>query len=102
MGRVLYAVGIRHVGEVTAQALADVVPSLDELLAAIAEHLADADGVGPVVAASVREYLSSDANLSTLERLRAAGLQMRQDGPGRRSTGRWQGARSWSPAPSRA
>ena len=68
--RVLYAVGIRHVGEVTAQALADVVPSLDDLLAASPEHLADADGVGPVVAASVREYLSSEANLATLERLR--------------------------------
>ena len=77
--RVLYAVGIRHVGEVTAQALADVVPSLDELLEATPEHLADAEGVGPVVAASVREYLSSEANLATLERLRASGLQMRQE-----------------------
>ncbi len=85
--RVLYAVGIRHVGEVTAQALADVVPSLDDLLAATPEHLADADGVGPVVAASVREYLSSEANLATLERLRAAGLQMRQEGPSRPAEG---------------
>jgi len=85
--RVLYAIGIRHVGEVTAQALADVVPSLDELLAATPEHLADADGVGPVIAGSVREYLSSEANLVTLERLRAAGLQMRQDGPGRATQG---------------
>jgi DNA ligase (NAD+) len=81
--RVLYALGIRHVGEVTAQALADVVPSLDELLVASPEHLADADGVGPIVAASVREYLSSEANLATLERLRDAGLQMRQEGPAR-------------------
>jgi DNA ligase (NAD+) len=78
--RVLYAVGIRHVGEVTAQALADVVPSLDELLEATPEHLADAEGVGPIVAASVREYLSSEANLATLERLRASGLHMRQEG----------------------
>jgi DNA ligase (NAD+) len=81
--RVLYAIGIRHVGEVTAQALADVVPSLEDLRAASAEHLADADGVGPVVAASVREYLGSEANLRTLERLRQAGVQMRQDGPAR-------------------
>jgi DNA ligase (NAD+) len=85
--RVLYAVGIRHVGEVTAQALADVVPSLDDLLAASPEHLAEADGVGPVVAASVREYLSSEANLTTLERLRAAGLQMVQERPSRPSQG---------------
>jgi DNA ligase (NAD+) len=79
--RVLYAVGIRHVGEVTAQALATIVPSLDDLVAATPEHLADADGVGPIVAGSVREYLGSEANRATLERLRAAGLQMRQDAP---------------------
>ncbi len=85
--RVLYAVGIRHVGEVTAQALADVVPSLDDLLVASPEHLADADGVGPVVAASVREYLSSEANLATLARLRDAGLQMRQERPARPAEG---------------
>lgn len=85
--RVLYGIGIRHVGEVTAQALADIVPSLDELLAASPEHLADADGVGPVIAASVRDYLSSDANRVTLERLRAAGLQMRQEGPSRPAGG---------------
>jgi DNA ligase (NAD+) len=85
--RVLYAVGIRHVGEVTAQALADVVPSLDALLAATTEQLAAADGVGPVIAGSVREYLSSEANLATLDRLRAAGLQMRQDGPSRSANG---------------
>jgi DNA ligase (NAD+) len=85
--RVLYAVGIRHVGEVTAQALADIVPSLDELLEATPEHLADADGVGPVVAASVRDYLGSDANRATLERLRAAGLQMRQGAPARSAGG---------------
>ncbi len=85
--RVLYAIGIRHVGEVTAQALADVLPSLEDLYAASPEHLADADGVGPVVAASVREYLGSEVNRGTLERLRQAGLQMRQAGPSRPSDG---------------
>jgi DNA ligase (NAD+) len=85
--RLLYAIGIRHVGEVTAHALADVVPSLDDLLAASPEHLSDAEGVGPVVASSVREFLASDANLRTLERLRAAGLQVSQDGPRRGSGG---------------
>jgi DNA ligase (NAD+) len=85
--RVLYAIGIRHVGEVTAQALADVVPSLEDLSEASPEHLADADGIGPVVAASVREYLGSAVNRGTLERLRQAGLQMRQAGPRRPSDG---------------
>ncbi len=79
--RVLYGLGIRHVGEVTAQAIAAVVPSLDALLEADADRLARAEGVGPVVAESVREFLSSQANLDLLEQLRAAGLQMVSDTP---------------------
>jgi DNA ligase (NAD+) len=78
---VLYALGIRHVGEVTAQAIAAVAPSLDALLEADAERLAEAEGVGPVVAESVREFLSLDANRELLERLRAAGLRMVSDTP---------------------
>jgi len=89
--RVLYAIGIRHVGEVTAQALANVAPSLDDLLAASPEHLAEAEGVGSVIAASVHEYLGSEANRSTLERLRQAGLQVRQDAPHAPSGGRLTG-----------
>lgn len=81
--RVLNALGIRHVGDITAQAVADVVPSLDELLAASEDELAEAEGVGPVVAGSVLDFLSSETNRATLERLRAAGLQMRQEGPSR-------------------
>lgn len=80
---VLYALGIRHVGEVTARAVADVVPSLDDLVAADAQSLAEAEGVGPVVAESIREFLSSPANLDLLERLRAAGLRMVSDAPPR-------------------
>ncbi len=72
--RLLYGLGIRHVGDVTADAVVAVAPSLDALLAADAEVLAQADGVGPVVAESVREFLESDANREQLERLRAAGL----------------------------
>ncbi len=72
--RVLFALGIRHVGAVTAEAVALVAPSLDALLDASEEDLAAAEGVGPVVAGSIRDYLSSDANRATLERLREAGL----------------------------
>jgi DNA ligase (NAD+) len=78
--RVLYALGIRHVGEVTAQAVAAVMPSLDALLAAAPEELAAAEGVGPVVAESIAEFLSSAANRETLERLRAAGLTLVGEG----------------------
>jgi DNA ligase (NAD+) len=79
--RVLFALGIRHVGFVTAEAIAAVCPSLDLLLAADAQGLAEAEGVGPVVAESVREFLSSQANRELLERLRAAGVQVESDEP---------------------
>jgi DNA ligase (NAD+) len=85
--RVLYGLGIRHVGDVTAEAIVAVRPSLDALLAADAEGLAEAEGVGPVVAESVREFLSSDANLALLERLRAAGLTVEADVPAPREDG---------------
>jgi DNA ligase (NAD+) len=73
--RVLFALGIRHVGEVTAQAITDVIPSLDALLEADEQEIAAADGVGPTVASSVTAYLAVPANRRLLERLREAGLQ---------------------------
>lgn len=79
--RALYGLGIRHVGDVTAEALVAVAPSLDALLEADAEALAQAEGVGPVVAESVMEFLSSPANRELLERLRAAGLTVVSEGP---------------------
>ena len=79
--RVINALGIRHVGEVTADAIALVDPRLDALLAASADDLARADGVGPVVAEAVTEFLSSDDNRAMLDRLRAAGLTMEMDVP---------------------
>jgi DNA ligase (NAD+) len=79
--RVINALGIRHVGEVTAGAIALVAPRLDALLTASADDLARAEGVGPVVAEAVTEFLSSDDNRAMLERLRAAGLTMEMDVP---------------------
>lgn len=75
------ALGIRHVGEVTAGAIALVAPRLDALLTASADDLARAEGVGPVVAEAVTEFLSSDDNRAMLDRLRAAGLTMEMDVP---------------------
>ena len=85
--RVLYGLGIRHVGDVTAEAIVAVCPSLDALLEADAQALAEAEGVGPVVAESVREFLSSEANRALLERLRAAGLTVEADVPAPREEG---------------
>jgi DNA ligase (NAD+) len=79
--RVIFALGIRHVGGVTAEAVAAVTPSLDALLAATEEELAGAEGVGPTIAASIAEFLASDANRETLERLRAAGVTVVGEAP---------------------
>lgn len=79
--RVIYGLGIRHVGDVTARAIADVAPSLDALLAASEEDLARAEGVGPVVAASIGDHLSSQTNRETLLRLRDRGVVVHQDTP---------------------
>ena len=65
----------------TAEAIVAVCPSLDALLAADAELLAEAEGVGPVVAESVREFLAPTTNRALLERLRAAGLTVESDAP---------------------
>ena len=79
--RVINALGIRHVGEVTAASIALVAPNLDALLTASPDDLARAEGVGPVVAEAVTEFLSSDDNRAMLARLHAAGLTMEMEVP---------------------
>jgi DNA ligase (NAD+) len=74
--RVIYAIGIRHVGERGAQALARAFGNLDALLAATVEALETVQDVGPVVARSVRAFLDEPRNRAELEKLRAAGVQM--------------------------
>jgi DNA ligase (NAD+) len=73
---VLYAVGIRHVGERGAQALAAAFGTLDALQAASIESLQVVPDVGPVVAKAVRAFLDEPSNRALLERLRAAGVNM--------------------------
>jgi DNA ligase (NAD+) len=79
--RVIFGVGIRHVGERGAQALARAFGSLAPLLAAAVEALETVPDVGPVVARSVRAFLDEPSNRSLLERLSAAGVRMESDAP---------------------
>lgn len=72
--RVLYALGIRFVGETTARNLAAHFKNFDAIMAASEEELAQAEEVGSKIAASIREYLSDPVNLDIVERLKAAGL----------------------------
>jgi DNA ligase (NAD+) len=80
LSRVLFGLGIRHVGASVATALATHYGSLEALLAADEEDIAGIDGVGPKIAASVREFLSIPENLAVIERLREAGVCLEEEG----------------------
>ena len=74
--RVLYALGIRHVGEQTAKTLARHFGSIDALAAATREDLVQIEDIGDTVADSILAYFASEAGQETVRRLREAGLQM--------------------------
>jgi DNA ligase (NAD+) len=74
LDRVLFGLGIRFVGERTAQLLADAFGSMDALLAATPEELERVQEVGPRVAAAVHEFFAEERNRELIERLRKAGL----------------------------
>ena len=74
LNRVLLGLGIRHVGERTAQALADEFGSMEALIAANEEELTRINDVGPKVAQAIREFFDNKRNLDLVERLRKAGL----------------------------
>jgi DNA ligase (NAD+) len=74
LNRVLLGLGIRHVGERTAQTLADEFGSMDALISATEEELTRVNDVGPKLAEAIRDFFSNQTNLALIERLRAAGL----------------------------
>ena len=74
--RVLVALSIRHVGPTAAQALARVFRSVDRIAAASEEELAAAEGVGPTIAESVREWFAVDWHRAVVEKWRAAGVEL--------------------------
>ena len=74
--RLVYGLGIRHVGERAAQVLADAFGSIDALCAASVEQLQATPEIGPVLAESVRSWLDEPRNQRLLDRLRAVGVRM--------------------------
>jgi DNA ligase (NAD+) len=80
-GRVLFALGITHVGSVTAQALADGFGSMDALRNAAPEEIAEVEGVGPVIAEQVAGWFLDPEHAHMVDELGAAGLRM--EGPRR-------------------
>lgn len=74
--RVVFALGIRFVGETTAKLLARHFKNIDALMAADMQQLLDVEGVGAVIAQSIITYFHNPENLTIVNRLREKGLQM--------------------------
>jgi len=72
--RVIYGLGIRMVGERTAQFLAEHFGSMEDLMKASVEQLEEVDEVGPRIAESIREFFDEPRNRDLVKRLREAGL----------------------------
>ncbi|MGO9642074.1 MAG: helix-hairpin-helix domain-containing protein, partial [Candidatus Acidiferrales bacterium] len=76
LARLVYALGIRFVGERTGQLLAEHFGSLEKIAEASEEELTAVHEVGPKVAASIAEFFSEPVNRKLVERLRKAGLTL--------------------------
>jgi len=75
--RVLFALGIRFVGETVAKKLANSFVSIEALEAATLDDLVDVDEIGPRIAQSVWAYFENEQNRNLIKRLKEAGVQMR-------------------------
>jgi len=79
LARLIFALGIRFVGERTGQLLADHFSSLDKLAQATEAELFEVEEVGPRVAECIREFFAEPRNLEVIKKLRKAGLQFEQE-----------------------
>ncbi len=73
--RVLFALGIRHVGETVAKTISRKFRSIDELITASPEQLTEVNEIGPKIASSIISYFSDKDNLQMIDRLKSAGLR---------------------------
>ncbi len=76
LSRLLVGLGIRHLGPTGCRALAREHGSLDQIMGASVEELAAVEGIGPVIADSIVEFLSSPGNRGVIEKLRVFGVNM--------------------------
>ncbi|MFE7239798.1 NAD-dependent DNA ligase LigA [Streptomyces sp. NPDC057580] len=82
LARILTGLSIRHVGPVAAAELARQFRSMDRIEAATEQELADADGVGPIIAASVTQWFAEDWHREILRKWREAGVRMADEAAG--------------------
>ena len=81
LGRVLFGIGMRHVGANVAELLAQEFGSIQALAAAPVEKIAEIPGIGPKIAESVHEFFSIPENVVVIERLRQAGVMLEEEKP---------------------
>jgi DNA ligase (NAD+) len=79
LAKVLYGLGVRHVGSTVAEALSSAFGSLQALAAAPAEEIAAVDGVGPVIAASVRAFFDNPENSAVVAKLASTGVALAEE-----------------------
>lgn len=77
--RVLYALGIRHVGLGTAQILANAFNNIDELMKASKEKLAAISGIGPIVAESIYNFFNAKENIKLINKLKEGGINFEKE-----------------------
>ncbi|MFE9441260.1 NAD-dependent DNA ligase LigA [Streptomyces sp. NPDC006602] len=82
LARILTGLSIRHVGPVAAEALAREFRSVDRIEQASEEELAGTDGVGPIIAKSLKEWFSEEWHQEILRKWKAAGVRMEEEGSG--------------------
>jgi DNA ligase (NAD+) len=82
LARVITGLSVRHVGPVAAEALAREFRSIDRIEQATEEELAATDGVGPIIAASLKQWFAEDWHREILRKWRAAGVRMEEEGAG--------------------
>ncbi|HZQ34814.1 MAG TPA: NAD-dependent DNA ligase LigA, partial [Dehalococcoidia bacterium] len=78
-GAVLFALGIRHVGEENAKLIAAHFGTIDAIAAATEEQLTEVPGVGPRIAQSIEEFFQDEQNRAVVEKLRAAGVRLAEE-----------------------
>ena len=81
LGRVLFGIGMRHVGANVAELLAQEFGSIQALAIAPVEKIAEIPGIGPKIAESVHEFFSIPENVAVIERLRQAGVMLEEEKP---------------------
>ena len=89
--RVLYALGIRYVGETTAKSVAKHFTNIDAIATATIEDLLNVDDVGQVIAESIYAFFKEDVNLEIIDRLKAAGLKFEMDAPAQKLSASLEG-----------